>query len=83
MKNSFSVPFDVLLDRCTHIFPSEMESDNAEWTATRDQALVRYVNAQCRAQSTTPSRLMPDELLLQSKDDLASEDFHPLEGKPQ
>lgn len=57
-----------------------MESDHANWPVTRDHALVLYVDTLCRAWSTTPSRLMPDELLL-SEVDLTSEDFHQLQGE--
>ena len=56
-----------------------MESDNADWPVTRDHALVLYVDSLCRFWSTTPSRLMPDELHL-SEVDLTSEDFHQLQG---
>ncbi|KAJ7387407.1 putative E3 ubiquitin-protein ligase HTD4 [Desmophyllum pertusum] len=38
--------------------------NHANWPVTRDHALVLYVDTLCRAWSTTPSRLMPDELLL-------------------
>lgn len=57
-----------------------MESDHADWPVTRDHALVLYVDTLCRAWSTTPPRLMPDELLL-SDVDLTSEDFHQLQGE--
>lgn len=57
-----------------------MESDHVDWTVARDQALVLYVDTLCRAWSTTPSRLMPDELLL-SEVDFANEDFHHLQGE--
>lgn len=57
-----------------------MESDHVDWPVARDHALVLYVDTLCRALSTTPSRLMPDELLL-SEVDFASEDFHHLQGK--
>lgn len=57
-----------------------MESDHANWPVTRDHALVLYVDTLCRAWSTTPSRLTPDELLL-SEVDLTNEDFHQLQGK--
>lgn len=57
-----------------------MESDHVDWPVARDHALVLYVDTLCRAWSTTPSRLMPDELLL-SGVDFASEDFHHLQGK--
>ena len=66
--------------RCTHFLPSDMESDHADWPVSRDHALVLYVDTLCRAWSTTPSRLMPDELLL-SEVDLTSEDFHQLQGE--
>lgn len=66
--------------RCTYFLPSEMESDHANWPLARDHALVLYVDTLCRAWSTTPSRLMPDELLL-SEVDLTSEDFHLLQGE--
>lgn len=56
-----------------------MESDNADWPVARDHALVLYVDTLCRSWSTTPSRLMPDELHL-SGVDLTSEDFHQLQG---
>lgn len=65
--------------RCTYFLPSEMESDHANWPVARDHALVLYVDTLCRAWSTTPSRLMPDELLL-SEVDLTSEDFRQLQG---
>lgn len=65
--------------RCTYFLPSEMESDHANWPLARDHALVLYVDTLCRAWSTTPSRLMPDELLL-SEVGLASEDFRQLQG---
>lgn len=65
--------------RCTYFLPSEMESDHANWAVARDHALVLYVDTLCRAWSTTPSRLMPDELLL-SEVDLTSEDFRQLQG---
>ena len=57
-----------------------MESDHADWTLARDCALVLYVDTLCRAWSTTPSRLMPDEVLL-SEVDLTNEDFHQLQGE--
>ena len=57
-----------------------MEADHANWPLARDHALVLYVDTLCRAWSTTPSRLMPDELLL-SEVDLTSEDFHLLQGE--
>ena len=57
-----------------------MKSDYASWTVAQDHALVRYVDTLCRTWSTTPSRLMPDELLL-SDEVLASDDFHVLQGK--
>ena len=66
--------------RCTHFLPSELKSDHASWTVARDHALVRYVDTLCRTWSTTPSRLMPDELIL-SDEVLASDDFHVLQGK--
>lgn len=70
----------MFIDRCTHFLPSEMESDHANWPVARDHALVLYVDTLCRAWSTTPSRLMPDELLL-SEVDLTGEDFHQLQGE--
>lgn len=57
-----------------------MEADHAHWPLARDHALVLYVDTLCRAWSTTPSRLMPDELLL-SEVDLTSENFHLLQGE--
>ncbi|PFX24720.1 putative E3 ubiquitin-protein ligase HECTD4 [Stylophora pistillata] len=71
--------YDLQFKRCTHFLPSEMESDHANWPVARDHALVLYVDTLCRAWSTTPSRLMPDELLL-SEVDLTGEDFHQLQG---
>ena len=69
----------IFIVRCTYFLPSEMESDHANWPVARDHALVLYVDTLCRAWSTTPSRLMPDELLL-SEVDLTSEDFRQLQG---
>ena len=66
--------------RCTHVVPSEMESDHADWSVARDHALVSYVDTLCRALSTTPSRLMPDELFL-SEVDFTNENFHNLQGE--
>ena len=42
--------------------------------------LVSYVDTLCRALSTTPSRLMPDELFL-SEVDFTNENFHKLQGE--
>ncbi|XP_068681108.1 probable E3 ubiquitin-protein ligase HECTD4 isoform X3 [Montipora foliosa] len=78
-KGIIACGYDLQFNRCTHVVPSEMESDHADWSVARDHALVSYVDTLCRALSTTPSRLMPDELFL-SEVDFTNENFHNLQG---
>lgn len=66
--------------RCSHVFPREVMEDHKRWPRSRDEVLVLYVDSACRSLSTSPSRLMPDEIRL-SDTDLVNEQFQPLQGQ--
>lgn len=53
--------------------------DHSNWSITKDKALISFVDNKCRLLSTSPSRLMPDELHV-TQTDLASQEYSLLQG---
>lgn len=53
--------------------------DHSNWSITKDKTLVSFVDNKCRLLSTSPSRLMPDELHV-TQTDLASQEYSLLQG---
>lgn len=65
--------------RCTFIFSKDILEDHSKWSLSKDRTLVNFVNHKCRALSTSPLRLMPDELHVTTTD-LAGAQFVDLQG---